>query len=410
MFPAELCGKIAEQIRSTNRDGIQCNPFAEAKCWIRESQTLATLSLVSRMWRNESKVYLWSDVWFSDLAEQAVPTSSTDSRLEQRTSRFLSALHAADPTAVKYLKCFSFELHRAMMYRAELISNIQHILSLISQRAANLSLLRLTFHSNPECIPLLPHISSLRFPRLRNLHLHLLRFNREDTELLTSLILAYPDLEGLYLQGELGPYPWSSLRQTNTLPKLRRFLGDLATLALVPSSAPLISVKCPSSGIEMDLRLSKAFLKRNLSHLANPLTTVTEIILARGEYPLDACILKAIARSFPALQILDGLAISEGFIAFMGTDIEHLARCLPKLQSLTMYESCDRKRSYSNRKSFATPSNETVERIFADLPRLFPAIASASHIKTRHGTRSRPRQFMHMQFSAKGNTVKRSDP
>ncbi|KZT41552.1 hypothetical protein SISSUDRAFT_1117532 [Sistotremastrum suecicum HHB10207 ss-3] len=285
------------------------------------------------------------------------------------------------------------------------MDNIRDILDL----STHLRCLELKFNSFSSDTSFALLLSSLTFPHLRLFSFSLVNYLEDDLEaapILGGFLVRHPLLEVVNLVGDLESPNWQVWRKSNPLPIMQRFRGDLWYLSMLASSKHLTSIE--SFTLNLPGNITQRWV-HELFELASPFSNVTNFTINIDWPSLQEITLRALAQSFPALQFLDGLAVSDTFLPFMRADIEPMKACLPSLRQLTMYETYGSECSVHDAVRFATASDAEVEDAFRTLPLLFPALSSATHVKvTLPAVRPRKCQIMRMHFSAEGPVVERN--
>ncbi|KZT32675.1 hypothetical protein SISSUDRAFT_1133025 [Sistotremastrum suecicum HHB10207 ss-3] len=386
-LPPELYGLIAEALRASDKASLRTKT---KKDWSTENRDLLSLLLVSKTWYNETIPVLWSEIFLEE--------KQNDDPTEHQLTKVRNLLARSSSSYATYFKHLFVDynpLFEREPATAALSSTLEEILSL----STHLQTLRLSCdtHWAPS---LVDHLSSLHFPSLKILHLAVVRSGEETQRLLGKFLVRHSGLEEVALQIP-GPFPWEDLRDANPLPNLITFSGSLAQLKLLSTSQHLKSIRCSRSMFTLVSRL--AFI-HELSLLSNPFLNVTHLNIMGFCISLDADTLRALAQSFPSVETIDGLGVTGAFIKFMDTKVETMARCLPKLQKATMYESSRFGESVIDGGLLPTPTDSAVDGAFIRLRRLFPRIISATNTKSEYSTAYRIRRVQTIYLFEKGGT------
>ncbi|KZS97204.1 hypothetical protein SISNIDRAFT_482138 [Sistotremastrum niveocremeum HHB9708] len=395
-LPPEILGRIVRGIRDPNRVLFQDLTLLQ---WSKENATLHALSRVSKMMRIEVIPALWSEVMLIEPSRNPQP-------LEERISNVLGLLKAFEPSYAIHLQRLSIGSPFSYPKPENFTNNIREILDL----STHLRCLELKFNCFSSDTSFILLLSSLTFPHLRSFAFSLVNFLEEDLEgprILGEFLIRHPLLEIVHLVGDLVHPNWQRWRKSNPLPILKHFRGDMWYLSMLASSKHLTTLESYTLNSPGDTTLRWV---HELSELVNPFSNVTHFTINDDWMSLQEITLRALAQSFPALQFLDGAAVSEAFLLFISTDIEPMKSCLPNLQQLIMYETCGSQCSVHDSTRFTTPTDAEIEAAFRYFPFLFPALSSTTHVKmTLPAVRPRKRQIMRMHFSAEGPVVERDE-
>ncbi|KZT34538.1 hypothetical protein SISSUDRAFT_1122178 [Sistotremastrum suecicum HHB10207 ss-3] len=343
--PEELCGLIAKELRDLDSANFREKTKEQ---WHSENKNLIALSLVSKTWRDEALPVLWSELFLDAGAASAVVGDHVDhGPIIKKYAAMLELAKGNGSTRsfVHFAKRLSITLDNVFWdgtANEKLTASIKGILSL----APRLQCLRIAprsfQHTSEDIIQYLPQ---LHFPNLTTLYVEDRKHNDASEEALETFLRNHTTLENLTLRlAENSIIDLAYVEDIVEWPNLERFEGLLShALALSQNSIPKL---------------------KELYILATELGDVRPA--------LDATNLRAIAQRFPALETLNGLAMSPLFVSYM--DAEEKRTCLPKLRELILYESVTDGVSVLNGVRYAELSDAEVDRTLNSLPRIFPDI------------------------------------
>ncbi|KZT31668.1 hypothetical protein SISSUDRAFT_1067569 [Sistotremastrum suecicum HHB10207 ss-3] len=395
-LPPELCCRIAKFIRQTDSQSLQEKSHEN---WKTEHKTLTSLSFVSRIWRDVVTPILWSQLNFVTVKYGDIEAVSD--QIFHASHILAYSRPKSEPKLSTYVECLTIYIKNPStraVQDTEIDLRIMKLLSLTS----DLRYLRIML--NPSRVPVLTHLSYLKYPRLKVVDIDFDESSRRNDQLsLGEFLVNNPSIEDVRLVVER-PIQWRSLREYNPLPKMKRFIGNFSQLGLLASAPELTSVEC-----EVTRRtLVRLDFINELSLLANPFPNVTHLCVYSLPIPLYVDTVGAISQSFPALESLEGLSVTKLFIEFMKSPAEEIAGCLSRLQTIAMSERVGFGTSYVDGVMEPEIDNESMERAFESLPHFFPTIRVAIHVKNEANPIPIIRR-LEMRYLPSGNTMERTE-
>ncbi|KZS97401.1 hypothetical protein SISNIDRAFT_547359 [Sistotremastrum niveocremeum HHB9708] len=355
-LPPEIIGKIAQELRAL--------PYAEKSEPVRrhEDAALASLCLVSRMFREEAVRPLWEDICIRvtvpDVRVAAVSLQISNLK-EKYFQRVLSLHIIADSTSLHALNTFN-------------MNNLLFQTRFTLRRLSALKNLALNI-SATVCAPMLEELYSLTFPSLSSLRLHVSQ-SSEEIEGICMFLLRHPSLEylDLHIRTMLAPWvpevtslPWGNFRVRPhgqiPFPRLRELTGSADTLALFARETPLESCTLINVPEESSLFILKT------APLDGPFLHLTSLKITEQEPVLDREFLEVLTELTPNIRKLKGFRINEEFLRLFQSEDPRKAICLGKLERLVISEHAYK---------YAPLDKRGVQRAILELPSIFPSLAT----------------------------------
>ncbi|KZS97397.1 hypothetical protein SISNIDRAFT_547356 [Sistotremastrum niveocremeum HHB9708] len=346
-LPRDICREIAAAVRKSDRETFRTKSLTE---WDSETLTLQALS----------QLFVYYD--------SRGPIENFERFVSQAHNMVLRHRYG------KYLKRLVLEFH---IWRSndelEFARILQHIKNILS-RSPNLQTLR--FRSGAEARPLIFHLSSLNFSSLRVLDFECRpALDHQEASMMGQFLLGHPKLEEVRIVTH-SQFRWDTLRSDNPLPNVEIFDGNLAHLAMLGSSEHLSTILTQLSSPSYVENVDQLKFLNELALLSSPFSNVTRLNLSHHpSNHMTSNILEALNRTFPALEHIAGLDMSQGLVNFMANEEIDELGYLPRLQTLSMSESFD----YESvaEAGIEIPSIDEIEKAFSALRRIFPAFRIA---------------------------------
>lgn len=293
-LPPEVRRLIAERIREY-RGLIDGNTMD----WYRENRTLCQLALVSRSWWHDAISVLWSHIQISD---------SLGAKSEAQVIQILSLLERgqhAYGVYIRQLSIFLTELLTSNDYIHE------HALPGILSHAAHIRCL--TLWCEPGWASIIPCLGTLNFTHLRSAYISIANAGDHQTVLRFLRTHAVQNVSLVYqLHDQALTALYSNAGDTSSiLPSIRTFEAPLPALKLVQTSQTLTRVRITIS----DPHALTSGMIQSLS----PFPCVAHLDLYPHRVSLEGATLSALARLFPALESLEGVAATPAFIVSIST-------------------------------------------------------------------------------------------
>ncbi|KZS97380.1 hypothetical protein SISNIDRAFT_463289 [Sistotremastrum niveocremeum HHB9708] len=399
-LPAELCAKIAQEIRQWD------NRLAEEKA-------LANLSVVSKTWRPEALRVLWSKVVIDD--------EDTGKAEPRGTTRLVSLI--VNKGYATEIRDLSIDLNMESWpederYRERSFPLQSKIINIL-YTAVNLR--RISIRSTQsKGQRILSHLYHCRFPLLRELKMRL-SFADWDEEIgcsrsfpggLDRFFFNHPGLVELDFNvmndNEFADEPIRLPSHTplaaNILPNLTRFIGGVEEAKFL---RPCASLKEVVLVVNIDSHMcyeSPEFLN-DFEHIKGPLLNVRslEFRAVEGLY-IDLEEIETIDSCFPNLETLRGIDLDPWLVDALLLKKRTLLQVLHKLKEYTYY-GVENKGTPPHRKI------RRVEKAMAKLPRIFPHLEYASRC-VDPGPRRRPvcaPSRLYFQFDGNGGIISREE-
>ncbi|KZT36664.1 hypothetical protein SISSUDRAFT_1063505 [Sistotremastrum suecicum HHB10207 ss-3] len=362
--------------------------------WKAENKLLNMLCLISKEWKDAALPALLSQILITD----------SDDRFETLQKRLRAIFHLIQDGRSGYVESLSIALddkNRSLRSLPEyledaLVNSFRRILSLLDSSNSTARLECLSISTSASWSEMLtPIISSLQLPCLKMLYFQFTNY-RVDVEWLGTFLEGCPDLEDVTFNLDCYTYfntNWDTrtLREKNLLSHLVTFDGTPKQLALLQTpTTDLEKVRLTPWDGRSSADTALIFIKE-LEWIGNPFCNVTDLTFSIGSYPplsLDLAALRALAGSFPALRVLDGLRMERRlyFEEFMASDLGRVAGCLERLEIVTFYEDTLRRTEGEIQSQSSLPS-ESLDSAFFKLAIIFPSIVSATlvHVDRKTG-------------------------
>ncbi|KZS97407.1 hypothetical protein SISNIDRAFT_482312 [Sistotremastrum niveocremeum HHB9708] len=393
-LPPELCCRIAKFIRQTDSQSLQEKSHEN---WKTEHKTLTSLSFVSRIWRDVVTPILWSQLNFVTVKYGDIEAVSD--QIFHASHILAYSRPKSEPKLSTYVECLTIYIKNPSTRAVQDTEIDLHIMKLLSL-TSDLRYLRIML--NPSRVPVLTHLSYLKYPRLKVVDIDFDESSRRNDQLsLGEFLVNNPSIEDVRLVVER-PIQWRSLREYNPLPQVKRFIGNFSQLGLLASAPELTSVECeptPSRMLHTSEKIRPPILTLEYSK---------HLCLYSLPIPLYVDTVRAISQIFPALESLEGLSATKLFIEFMKSPAEEIAGCLSRLQTIAMSERVGFGTSYVDGVMEPEIDNESMERAFESLPHFFPTIRVAIHVKNEANPIPIIRR-LEMRYLPSGNTMERTE-